>query len=301
MKKIVKYIYLILLILLLCGCNISNIHNDDGYTDDLKVYFINVGQADCTFIRLPNNENILIDAGLDHATSFGENDFPSWENIQTILALENINTINHVLITHPHSDHYYYIGDIIKNYEVKNIYHSGTTVTTYTYLDLLKVISDYKVPMHEVYMGQNIIKDKNITFQVLYTLKKNNPEDANFCSVVTKLTYNEKSFLFMGDGGSKEGDVEEALLKMNVDVKSDVLKVGHHGSTYASSQAFINKVLPEFAFISCAKVTSTGHPHKKALERISMRCKNILQSRNDGTILFITDGISIEYKTHIGE
>lgn len=301
MKKIVKYIYLILLILLLCGCNISNIHNDDGYTDDLKVYFINVGQADCTFIILPNNENILIDAGLDHATSFGENDFPSWENIQTILALENINTINHVLITHPHSDHYYYIGDIIKNYEVKNIYHSGTTVTTYTYLDLLKVISDYKVPMHEVYMGQNIIKDKNITFQVLYTLKKNNPEDANFCSVVTKLTYNEKSFLFMGDGGSKEGDVEEALLKMNVDVKSDVLKVGHHGSTYASSQAFINKVLPEFAFISCAKVTSTGHPHKKALERISMRCKNILQSRNEGTILFITDGISIEYKTHIGE
>lgn len=301
MKKIVKYIYLILLILFLCGCNISNIHNDDGYTDDLKVYFINVGQADCTFIILPNNENILIDAGLDHATSFGENDFPSWENIQTILALENINTINHVVITHPHSDHYYYIGDIIKNYEVKNIYHSGTTVTTYTYLDLLKVISDYKVPMHEVYMGQNIIKDKNITFQVLYTLKKNNPEDANFCSVVTKLTYNEKSFLFMGDGGSKEGDVEEALLKMNVDVKSDVLKVGHHGSTYASSQAFINKVLPEFAFISCAKVTSTGHPHKKALERISMRCKNILQSRNEGTILFITDGISIEYKTHIGE
>ena len=150
-------------------------------------------------------------------------------------------------------------------------------------------------------MGQNIIQDKNITFQVLYTLKKNNPEDANFCSVVTKLTYNQKSFLFMGDGGSKEGDVEEALLKMNVDIKSDVLKVGHHGSTYASSKEFINKVYPEYAFISCAKVTSTGHPHKKALDRISSCCKKILQSRNDGTILFITDGININYQTHIGE
>ena len=93
----------------------------------------------------------------------------------------------------------------------------------------------------------------------------------------------------------------ENALKMNVDIKSDVLKVGHHGSTYASSTEFINKVHPEYAFISCAKITSTGHPHKKALERIAMRCKNILQSRNDGTILFITDGINIEYKTHIGE
>lgn len=301
MRKIIKFIYIILLIVILCGCKTGKNPNDDGYNGELKVYFINVGQADCTFIMLPNNENILIDAGLDHATTFDENNFPSWDNIQTILTLENIQTIDHVIITHPHTDHYYYISDIIKNYKVLNIYHSGTTVTNYTYLDLLKVINEYKVPLHEVYMGQNIIQDKNITLQVLYTLKRNNPEDANFCSVVTKLTYNQKSFLFMGDGGSKEGDVEEALLKMNVDIKSDVLKVGHHGSTYASSTEFINKVHPEYAFISCAKITSTGHPHKKALERIAMRCKNILQSRNDGTILFITDGINIEYKTHIGE
>lgn len=301
MKKIIKLIYVIILLLILCGCESIITPNEEGYTEDLKVYFINVGQADCTFIMLPNNETILIDAGLDHATSFNENDFPSWNNIQSVLTLENIQIINHVVITHPHSDHYYYIGDIIKNYDVKNIYHSGTTVTNYTYLDLLQTIKDYNIPTYEVYMGQNIINDKNILFQVLYTSKQNNPEDANFCSVVTKLTYNQKSFLFMGDGGSKEGDVEEALLKMNVDIKSDVLKVGHHGSTYASSQEFINKVLPEYAFISCAKVTSTGHPHKKALERIAMRCKNILQSRNDGTILFITDGINIEYQTHIGE
>ena len=80
--------------------------------------------------------------------------------------------------------------------------------------------------MHEVYMGQNIIQDKNITFQVLYTLKQSNPEDANYCSVVTKLTYENKSFLFMGDGGYQDGDVEPALLKMKLNLKSDVLKVG---------------------------------------------------------------------------
>ena len=172
MRKIIKFIYIILLIVILCGCKTGKNPNDDGYNGELKVYFINVGQADCTFIMLPNNENILIDAGLDHATTFDENNFPSWDNIQTILTLENIQTIDHVIITHPHTDHYYYISDIIKNYKVLNIYHSGTTVTNYTYLDLLKVINEYKVPLHEVYMGQNIIQDKNITLQVLHFKKK---------------------------------------------------------------------------------------------------------------------------------
>ena len=300
MKKVFKFIYLILLIIFICGCNTPNISND-GYTEDLKVYFINVGQADCTFIMLPNDETILIDAGLDHATSFGESDFDSWGNIQAVLTLENINEIDHIVITHPHTDHYYHITDVIENYKVNNIYHSGTSATTYSYLDLLNTIYEYKIPMHEVYMGQNIIQDKNITFQVLYTLKQSNPEDANYCSVVTKLTYENKSFLFMGDGGYQDGDVEPALLQMKLNLKSDVLKVGHHGSTYSSSSDFMNVVVPEYAVITCAKVTSTGHPHRKALERISMRCKNILQSRNDGTILFITNGIDMNVTTHIGE
>lgn len=300
MKKIFKFLYLIILIIFICGCD-PTINLEDGYTGDLKVYFINVGQADCTFIMLPNDETILIDAGLDHATSFDENDFDSWGNIQAILSLEKIKTIDHVVITHPHSDHYYYIGDIIKNYKVNNIYHSGTAVTSYSYLDLLNIIYKYQVPMHEVYMGQNIVQDKNITFQVLYTLKQNNPEDANYTSVVTKLTYEDKSFLFMGDGGYREGDVEPALIQMKLDLKSDVLKVGHHGSTYSSSTDFVNRVAPEYAVITCAKVTSTGHPHKKALERLAMRCHNILQSRNDGTILFTTDGYFMNVKTHVGE
>ena len=73
MKKILKLIYLIILICFISGCG-GNTPPNEGYTSDLKVYYINVGQADCTLIMLPNNETILIDAGLDHATSFDEND-----------------------------------------------------------------------------------------------------------------------------------------------------------------------------------------------------------------------------------
>ena len=57
---------------------------NSNYKENLRVYFINVGQADCCLIMLPNGETVLIDAGLDHATSFGDNSFPSWNNIKTI-------------------------------------------------------------------------------------------------------------------------------------------------------------------------------------------------------------------------
>lgn len=303
MKKVIKVLYLFIFIIILCSCsNSNNINNNNNnkYENDLKVYFINVGQADCTLLMLPNGENILIDAGLDHATCYNENNFPSWDNIVTILSLEKITIIDCLIITHSHLDHYYFVSDIIKNYDVKKIYTSGSTSTNYSYLDLLTTIDEYNIPLIETYMGQYIIDIDQITLQVLYTLKENNPLDANICSIVTKLTYNEKSFLFMGDAGSKENDGEEVLLKINADIKSDVLKVGHHGSTYASSRDFLRKVKPEYAIITTSSFSTTGHPHKSCLDRLKYYCNNILQSKDDGTILFICDGYNLSVSTNIG-
>lgn len=299
MKKLIKILYLFLFIFVLCCCN--NEDNSNKYENDLKVYFINVGQADCTLIMLPNGENVLIDAGLDHATCYNENDFPSWDNIINVFTLENIKVIDYIIITHSHLDHYYFISDIIENYVVKRIYTSGSSSTNYSYLDLLITIDKYNIPLIETYMGQFIIDIDYITLQVLYTLKKDNPENANICSVVTKLTYDEKSFLFMGDGGSTENDAEEVLLKINADIKSDVLKVGHHGSTYASSREFLREVNPEYAIITTSSVSTTGHPHKGCLDRLKYYCNNILQSKDDGTVLFVCNGKSISLTTNIGE
>lgn len=302
MKKIIKLIYLIILCIIAIGCNNQPIENNPiVYDKDLKVYFINVGQADCSLIMLPNGENILIDAGLDHATSFDESNFPSWDNIKKIFDIENITIIDYVIITHSHTDHYYFIQDIIEQYTVESVYISGSTSTNYTYLDLLNTIDEYNVPLYEVYMGQKIIDIEKIEFQVLCTQKINNPEDANMCSVITKLTYDTRSFLFMGDAGSKENDGEDILLKINADIKCDVLKVGHHGSAYSSSREFLMKVLPEYAVITTANFTTTGHPHKSALERLQYYSKKIVQTKTEGTILFTSDGTSLDIYTHIGE
>jgi len=272
------------------------------YDRDLKVYFINVGQADCIFIMLPNGKNLMIDAGLDHATSFNENNFPSWKNITTILNMENISIIDYVIVTHNHSDHYNYIPNILSNYNVKKVYMSGTTTTSYAYLNILETMDRLDIEGVEVSVGDKLIDEEQLILQVVSTKKEDNPEDVNFNSVCVKLTYNQKSFLFMGDAGCKtKEDGEYIAMNSGIDLKSDVLKVGHHGSTYASSRDFLKLVLPEYAVITTSSITSTGHPHTSALNRLKSFTNNILQSKTDGTILFISNGLNLKLETHVGE
>lgn len=273
----------------------------------LKVYFVNVGQADCSIIILPNGKTIMIDAGLDHATIYGENNLPSWNNIKTVLSKENIQTIDYFVITHNHADHYYYAVNILTGYNVQGVYMSGSTSTNATYRNILSTINKLNVPLYEVAIEEKIIDEDGILFQVVSTQKIDNPDDANKCSVVTKLTYGSRSFLFMGDAGTKSSssdgitDGEFIAINGNIDLKADVLKVGHHGTSYGSSKEFLQKVKPEYSVITTSEITSTGHPHASALSRLKAYSRFILQSKTDGTILFVSNGTSLEVFTHIGE
>lgn len=303
MKKIFKFLLLIICIITLSGCNTPD--NSNKYTPyynlDLRVYFIDVGQADCSLIMLPTGEKVLIDAGLDHATSYDQNNYPSWINIENILSQENIRTIDYLIITHNHLDHYAYVSDIIRNYNVKSVYMSGSTSTNYTYLEILETINKYNIPIYETYVGQKIVDKEKLQLQVVSTQKIDNPEDANITSVCTKLTYDNISFLFMGDAGYRKNDGESIALNSGIDLKSDVLKVGHHGSPYSSSDEFMKKVSPKYAVITTADKSITNHPYASVISRLKKYSEIILQSKDDGTILFVSNGNTLDVYTHIGE
>ena len=117
----------------------------------------------------------------------------------------------------------------------------------------------------------------------------------------TKLTYGATSFLFMGDAGYNQGDGENIALKSGIDLKCDVLKVGHHGSAYSSGREFLSQAKPTYSVITTSAVTSTGHPHKSALDRLKVYSDYIYQSKIDGTILFVSDGNTLTVTKHIGE
>jgi competence protein ComEC len=265
--------------------------------DQLKVFFIDVGQADSTLIILPNKETILIDAGLDHNSTMGDGDFPSWNNIQRVLSEQNVKTINHLIISHNHSDHYYFIPEIVEGYDVKNVYTSGSTNPNKQYQYIMQSIKDAGLFVHVVGVGDKIIGEKYLTFQVVATKNVKNEDNPNYSSIITRLQFYNKSFLFTGDAGSARGDGEEAALNSGLTLKSDVLKVGHHGSSLSSNARFLNAVMPKYAVITTANITTTGHPHNSALLRIKNTGATIYQSKDNGTITFVTDGFDIQLKT----
>lgn len=284
-----KYVYI----------NVIDDKQNQEFVDSgiLKVYFIDVGQADCIFVMLPNNETLMIDAGLDYNASFGYNEFPSLDNIKKVLKEENITTINHVLISHNHADHYEYIPYILDNYNVLHVYSSGSTRSNRQYLDVLNAIARNNLKMEVVELGDKILNYKDLLLQVVATRKEINESDSNKNSVILRLVYKNNSFIFTGDAGLGSSDAEQIAIKSGLNLKADVLKVGHHGSSGSSGKPFLQKVQPKYAIITSANKTSTGHPHESALSRLENIGAEIYQTKNSGTILFTCDGINYTITT----
>ena len=111
-------------------------------------------------------------------------------------------------------------------------------------------------------------------------------------SIVLKLTYKNISFLFTGDITQ---NVEKELLQSNI--SSTVLKVAHHGSKYSNSANFLRKVNPKYAIISCGVNNEYYHPHNVVLEKLEKLNTKIYRTDIDGTIVALTDGTNIEFKT----
>ena len=116
-------------------------------------------------------------------------------------------------------------------------------------------------------------------------------------SVVTRLTFGERAFLFTGDAGVA---VEEDLLASGSALQADVLKVAHHGSTTGNSAAFLSRVLPAYAVIPCGEDNSYGHPHEEVLAALQRRESEIYRSDVHGDVVFVTDGKELTVQTERG-
>ena len=243
----------------------------------LAVNYFDVGQGDCEFIELPNDMCMLIDSG-----EYGNGD----EIISKINYL-GYDRIDYVVATHPHSDHIGTMSEIIKEFEIGDIYMPRATSTSSTYQYLLETISNEGLKIHTAKAGKNIYKDDSLSIDIL-SPSGDDYKDLNNYSVVVKITYDSSSFLFTGDA---ESLVEKEMISNSYSMlQSDVLKVGHHGSKYSSSNDFIDAVSPEYAVISCGSGNTYGHPHEQALNRIAKSTTDIFRTDKYSDIRFETNG-----------
>jgi competence protein ComEC len=260
----------------------------------LEVDFLDVGQGDATLIKTPYGQKILIDGGPDNKVvkeiggnlSFFDRD------------------IDLMILTHPHADHVTGLVEVLKRYNVKKILATGVSYNTSEYIAWLEEIQKKNIPFEAITGPLEINLGDNLNLKILYPLSDlvnqnvangNAPmalgKKLNNTSIVAKLVYNKTSFLFTGD---IEEEVEQELLKQNVDLKADVLKVAHHGSDSSSTVDFIKAVMPWIAVIEAGKDNQFNLPDYRIVKRIQDKGAHIYRTDIDGEVKVFSDGFKVE-------
>lgn len=248
------------------GYQNNNSENTIDNSNELLVYFIDVGQADAIYIK-DNDENMLIDVGNN----------ADGKLLVNYLKGLGVTGFKYVVGTHAHEDHIGGMDNIINNFKINTFYMPDAISTSKTFEDVLDALESNKVTFNTPKIGDTF-NLKKAMFEVLSL--GTDTSDLNDTSIVLKMTYNNTCTLFMGDASSA---VEKNLLDKNINC--DVLKVGHHGSKYSSSEAFIKAVKPTYGIIMVGKDNKYGHPTEKTLQTLQKYNVNIHRTDEEGTII----------------
>lgn len=240
----------------------------------MKLTFFDVGQGDAALATTPNGQNILIDGGPDDSiVSKLDKNIPFYSR-----------QIDAVVLTHPHADHVSGLVAVVNKYQITRVYMNGTVHTAPEYLAFLEALKTHEVPVQIVKSGDSLDFGDNIKLDFLFPLsstENQKVENLNNSSVVTRLSWGKASAIMMGD---LESEAQSQLLASGQNVKSDIIKVAHHGSKDSVNAKFLSAVSPKYAVISAGKDNRFGHPSKSALD--SLVAQIVYRTDYDGDVVF---------------
>lgn len=242
------------------------------------IHFIDVGQADSALVTC-DGHSMLIDGGNADDSNL----------VYSVLQRETDGHLDYVVGTHAHEDH---IGGLSGAFEADTADVTFCPVTEYD----SKAFRNFKTRADERGGGITIpavgatftLGEATVTVVAVNSV----PEDTNNTSIVIRIVYGDTSFLFTGDA---EQETEEKILESGQDIESTVLKVGHHGSSTSTSQAFLDAVSPTYAVISCGKDNSYGHPHSETLAKLASAGVEVFRTDELGDIYCTSDGTEVTF------
>ena len=249
----------------------------DGST--LEVHFLDVGQGDATLIRC-GEAAMLIDAGNN-----------SWgDDVRDYLEYQGIGDLDYVIGTHPDADHIGGLDVVMEAFDCGTVIMPDYEKDTQTYTDVTDVMEErgYELTLPQVGTVYEL-------GEAAFTIVAPNGEygdNANDYSVGILLEHGENRFLLTGDA---EEDSEADMLDNGIDLSADVLKAAHHGSRTANTEAFLERVNPEYVVISCGEGNSYGHPHAEVLNRIREMGIKVFRTDEEGTVVATSDGAGITF------
>ena len=301
MKKLLALV--LVLSLLLCGCTVQLVGPDNTplgevvvgpsptpeapqsgpvsqVEGDLMVHFLDVGQADSILLQC-DGETMLIDGGNVDDGQF----------IVSYLDRLGIEELDIVVNTHPHEDHVGGLASVMAVFPTKRVLGSMNNYGTRAFDNFLHYIDQQRLEL-ELPLANDQFTLGGAVFTVLGPV--NTYPEINDMSLVLLMEYGNTTFLFTGD---MEKFAEEDMLRFHEgkDLKVDVLKVGHHGSSSSTGYYLLHETDPDYAVISVAAVNDYGHPHEEVISRLEDAQITFFRTDKLGTVIATSDGEQIVF------
>ncbi len=278
----------------------------------LKVDFLDVGQGDSALVTFPNGETMLIDGGgrfsfndLYVEKDFGEKEVfePDSQGVGETVVSEFLwekgySKVDYLVATHADADHIQGLINVAKNFRIKAAMIGSVNKEDKDFAEFSRVLLRKNIQIINLSRGDNL-EIAGVKIKVLHPLLKNiKPKNTstNNQSLVMHLSFGSKEFLFTGD---IEKEIEKELVQGSFLIKSDIVKVAHHGSRTSSINEFIKATKAEYAIIPVGRKSRFGHPHKEVVERWEASGAKVLTTGERGTITVSTDGKNLEIQTFL--
>jgi competence protein ComEC len=255
-------------------------------TKFMTVAFLNIGQGDAIYIESPTHNKIMVDGGPSSVLL---------SELRKVMPFYD-RSIDTLLVTNPDADHFSGFIDVLKSsFHINHIIEPGTHSPTKTYALFEKIIKEKNIPKIIAHRGMIIHLGGGADLHILFPDQDVSTWKTNDGSIVSQLTFGSTSVMLTGDAPNK---TEEYVLSLDgKNLKSTLLKEGHHGSRTSASLPFISNVAPEYDIISAGQNNRYGHPHHETTDLLDALHIPVLITFEKGTIIARSDGKDFTIQT----
>lgn len=260
-------------------------------TPKLDVTFMDVGEGMCVVVRSPSGRTMVVDCG---TSTWRKKGSVGDRLVAPYLQSLGVDDIDVVVLSHPHEDHLSGMPSLLGEKPAHLVLDSGTPERSRDYRRFLWAVKRSHATYRIARPGQRLDLGGGAVAEVLAPNDEPDAHEVNERCIVLRVRYGSTAVLLTADA---DEDAEEAMLKSRLPLRSQVLQVGHHGSSSSSSPAFLARVRPAIAVISCAQHNSYGHPSPAVVTRLRAMGARVYTTARSGAVEITSDGSSISVRT----